>query len=128
MESFLAQSLTDWELIVCDSYSDDGAWEFFQKFKSDPRVHLYQVPRRGIIAGLNDCLERTKGKYIYIAPSDDTAAPQLLEHLTKPLERFSAIKIAVCDYHEIDEHGRTLSTPPWPWYSFLGDWINTPSI
>jgi glycosyltransferase involved in cell wall biosynthesis len=128
MESFLAQSLTDWELIVCDSYSDDGAWEFFQQFKSDSRVHLYQVPRRGIIAGLNDCLERAKGKYIYIAPSDDTAAPQLLEYLTKPLERFSAIKIAVCDYHEIDEQGRTLSTPPWPGYSFLGDWINTPSI
>ena len=128
MESILAQSLTDWELIVCDSYSEDGAWEFFQKFKSDPRIRLHQVARRGVIAGLNECLKRARGKYIYIAPSDDTATPQLLEHLTMPLERFPAIKIAVCDYHEIDELGRTLSKPRWPGSSFLGDWINTPSI
>src|SRR5215510_251840 len=90
MESILAQSLTDWELIVCDSYSDDGAWEFLQKFSSDSRVQLYQVPRRGAIAGVNDCLERARGKYIYIAPSDDTADLRLLENLVKPLERFPA--------------------------------------
>ncbi len=34
MESILAQTLTDWELIVCDSYSNDGTWEYFQQFKS----------------------------------------------------------------------------------------------
>jgi hypothetical protein len=127
MESILAQSLTDWELIVCDSYSDDGAWELFQKFKSDSRVRLYQVPRRGIISGLNDCLERARGKYIYIAPSDDTADLRLLENLVKPLERFPAIKIAVCEFDEIDEEGRKLPTVSNP-VNFFGGWANTPSI
>jgi hypothetical protein len=28
----------DWELIICDSYSKDGAWEFFQGFKDDIRA------------------------------------------------------------------------------------------
>jgi len=128
MESILAQSLVDWELIVCDSYSDDGAWEFFQKFSSDRRVHLFQVPRKGVIAGVNECLVRAKGKYIYIAPSDDTATPQILESLTTPLERYSEIKIAVCDFHYIDEHSRILPAPSEQRCSFLGDWVKMPSI
>jgi len=40
MESILTQTRTDWELIVCDSYSDDGTWEYLQQFKDDSRVRL----------------------------------------------------------------------------------------
>ena len=67
MGTFFSQTLRDWELIVCDSYSNDGSWEFLNKFKNDPRVHLHQVPRKGIIPGLNECIQRAKGKYIYQA-------------------------------------------------------------
>jgi len=30
METLLAQTVNDWELIICDSHSDGGSWEFFQ--------------------------------------------------------------------------------------------------
>src|SRR5690348_5094098 len=87
MEALLAQTFTDWEMIVCDSYSDDGSWEFLEKFKTDPRIRLYQVPRAGLYAGWNECLQRSRGTYINIATSADTAVPTLFEKLVEPLER-----------------------------------------
>ena len=129
METILAQTIMDWELIVCDSHSDDGAWEFFQQFKSDPRIRLEQVPRAGIYAGFNECLRRATGKYCYIATSDDTASPNLLEKMVAPLERFPEVKLAFCDYERIDEQSRPLPPLPRDWRrEFLGEWLHVPSI
>ena len=88
MESILTQTLTDWELIVCDSFSDDGTWEFLQSYKSDPRVRLYQVPREGLYAGWNECLRRATGAYVYVATADDTCKPELLEKMVGALEQW----------------------------------------
>lgn len=36
-----AQTFQDWELVVCDNFSDDGAWEFFQELAArDSRVQI----------------------------------------------------------------------------------------
>jgi len=87
METILDQTIKDWELIVCDSYSDDGTWKYFQKFKRDPRVKLYQVPREGLYAGWNECLRRVTGEYVYIATADDTCSPILLEKMAGALDK-----------------------------------------
>ena len=89
MQTILAQTLTDWELIVCDSYSDDGTWEYFQQFKNDPRIRRHQVPKAGLYAGWNECLRRATGEYIYIATADDTCTPELLEKMVGGLTRTS---------------------------------------
>ncbi len=129
METILAQTVSDWELIVCDSYSDDGSWEFFQKFKNDPRVQLHQVPREGLYAGWNECLRRARGEYVYFAPSDDTAQPQLLERLLAPLQQMPEVSVAVCDYQTINETGQPLDMPlensP---RLFLGEWMTKPCL
>jgi glycosyltransferase involved in cell wall biosynthesis len=129
METVLAQTCTDWELIVCDSYSDDGSWEFFQKYAVDPRVSLHQVPRDGIYAGWNECLRRARGEYIYLAPSDDTAQPQLLEQLLAPLRRLPEVSVAVCDYQTINKNGQPIDMPlensP---RQFLGEWMTKPCL
>jgi glycosyltransferase involved in cell wall biosynthesis len=109
METILTQTVKDWELIICDSYSDDGSWEFFQKFKADPRIRMYQVPREGIFAGWNECLQRATGEYIYIATSDDTAEPTLLAKLLEALQAHQEVDIAVCDFAPIDERGQTVN-------------------
>ena len=128
MESILSQTVKDWELIICDSYSADGAWEFFQKFTGDPRIQIHQVPRAGLYAGWNECLRRARGEYIYIATSDDTAQPQLLERLLQPLDRNPAVDLAVCNFQEIDQHSQPVIRPPRPAQRFLGEWLETPSL
>ncbi len=128
METILAQTVPDWELIICDSYSDDGSWDFFQKFKGDPRMHMVQVPRAGLYAGWNECLRRATGEFVYIATADDTMTADCLEKLISPLARHPNIGMALCDYQDIDEQSRPMASDPSPYRKFLNEWMHTPSI
>jgi glycosyltransferase involved in cell wall biosynthesis len=128
METILAQTVKDWELIICDSHSDDGSWEFFQKFKGDPRIRMYQVPREGLYAGWNECLRRATGKFVNVATSDDTARPEFLETLLQPLERRPEVHLSVCDYQKIDELSRPLARKPGLPEQFLGAWAEVPCL
>ncbi len=124
MASLRAQTLTDWELIISDNYSDDGSWAFFQQWAGDKRVTLFQAPRRGMYANWNECLRRARGEFVYVATSDDTCHSQLLERLVGALERHSDADLAACDFDFIDEKGRVMSPPPRPVPpdEFLGPW------
>jgi glycosyltransferase involved in cell wall biosynthesis len=126
MESLLAQTLTDWELIICDSHSDDGAWEYFQQFQDDSRIRLHQVPREGLFAGWNECLRRVTGKYVYIATSDDTAYPNLLERLVGVLEKVPDVGVAIGQFDFIDANGRVIAPTQGMPSSFFGDWQGRP--
>jgi glycosyltransferase involved in cell wall biosynthesis len=121
IESILAQSVTDWELIVCDSHSTDGAWEYFQTLAGDPRAHLHQVPREGLYAGWNECLRRARGRYVYIATSDDTLLPGGLETLVNLAEAHPDCLAAFAEYQKIDEHGDPLDETDLPLRKFPGD-------
>lgn len=112
IDSILAQTLSDWELIVCDSYSEDGAWEYLRGYESDSRVRLHQVPREGIYAGWNECLRRVQGEYVYIATSDDTARPDLLDRMVGILQQHPDVDLVVCKFDFIDEAGLQIQPPP----------------
>jgi len=106
MRTILAQTFSDWELIVVDNYSADGAWEFFQDMAAkDPRIHISQAPRQGMYANWNNCLRLAKGDYIYIATSDDTMSAQFLEIMVKALDDHPACGLAHCKLTVIDEGG-----------------------
>jgi glycosyltransferase involved in cell wall biosynthesis len=97
VETIFDQTCKDWELVVSDNFSDDGAWEFFEGLASkDRRVSVEQAPREGMYANWNNCIRRARGKYIYIATSDDTMAPDCLEKLVAVLERYSECDLAHC--------------------------------
>lgn len=110
------QSFQDWELLVYDSHSDDGSWEYIKQLAAgDTRMRVWQGPREGVYPAWNECVRQAKGDYVYIATSDDTMAPDCLEKLTAALERHSDCDLAHCPLVVIDAEGLTLSErPPWP--------------
>ena len=109
-----AQTLTDWELVVCDNFSDDGAWEFFQELaKRDARVRISQEPREGMYANWNNCVRQARGEFVYVATSDDTMAPDCLEKMVKALEENPDCDLAHCPMRVIDQHG----APGRDWWS-----------
>jgi len=110
-DTLFAQTLSNWELVVSDNYSEDGAWEFFKGLaRADERVRIAQAPREGMYANWNACIRRARGKYVYIATSDDTMAPNCLERLVAALERHSSCDIAHCPLKTIDELGRDVDS------------------
>lgn len=107
--SILAQTLTDWELIVVDGYSDDGAWELIQEFaRNDARIQASQAPREGIYAALNRGIQAAQGAYVYIATSDDTMSPDCLEKMVTALDAHPECEMCHCCLTVIDEQGRDL--------------------
>jgi glycosyltransferase involved in cell wall biosynthesis len=117
MQTILAQTLTDWELIVVDSYSTDGTWELLQDYaRRDSRLHLSQAPKEGIYPALNRCIQQATGDYVYIATSDDTMLPTCLEVMVGALNAYPNCDICHTCLKVIDAQGEEVT----------GWWGNTP--
>ena len=132
-ETILRQTHANWELVVSDNFSDDGAWEFFEQMAAaDQRVSIAQAPREGLYPNWNNCLRRARGEYVYIATSDDTMAPDCLEKMVRALEANPDCDWAHCSLVVIDEHGNRIEEPRWPECTVfahgLGDMVTRPHI
>ncbi|MCP4110677.1 MAG: glycosyltransferase [Desulfobacteraceae bacterium] len=131
IQTILDQTFTDWELIVVDNYSDDGAWELIKGFaEKEPRMRISQAPREGMYANWNNCIRLARGEYIYIATSDDTMFPDCLEKTVAALDVHPECGICHTCLKAIDENGNEI--PGW-WRrtiqaKFYGELLDKPHI
>jgi len=90
IESVLAQTIDDLELIVTDDGSTDGSLDIARRYaEADPRVRLLTHPghvNRGIGASANLALAATGGRYLLGFASDDLLLPDTLEREIACLE------------------------------------------
>ncbi len=115
--SIFAQTFSDWELLVYDSHSDDGAWEYIQEIAaSDSRVRAWQGPREGTPGSWTPCVREATGEYVYIATSDDTMAHDCLEKLVAALDRHRDCDLAHCPLRATDERGTRAETIERWWF------------
>jgi len=132
IRTIFGQTYSDWELIIVDNYSDDGAWEFFQELaKTDSRVRISQAPRQGMYANWNNCIRLARGEYVYIATSDDTMAPGFLEKMVTALDEYPECDLAHCKLKIIDENGKPHPTLNWDKFyctTYFGDIIEQKHI
>jgi glycosyltransferase involved in cell wall biosynthesis len=88
VESVLAQSFPDWELIVVENGSTDGSQAILQEYARDRRVRLVLHERNeAITRRLNEGIALTRGKYVSLLFSDDYYLPHKLAHQVPMLER-----------------------------------------
>jgi glycosyltransferase involved in cell wall biosynthesis len=79
IESVLAQTYKDHELVIIDDRSTDRTLEVVRKY-SDPRIRLIRNEKNlGHKGNWNKALEEASGKYVKILPHDDMIYPQCLE-------------------------------------------------
>ncbi|NQU36580.1 MAG: glycosyltransferase family 2 protein, partial [Actinobacteria bacterium] len=77
IESVLAQSYRDWELIIVDDVSTDQSWSVIQGFR-DERIRALRVPGDYGIGGsraYNKALDLTSGHVIMNLDCDDEYRP-----------------------------------------------------
>ena len=82
LQSVLAQTFTDFEIIIVDDGSTDNGFEIVSKF-SDERIRLFQQENKGAAAARNLGIEKSKGKLIAFLDADDYWFPNHLEALYK---------------------------------------------
>lgn len=80
LDSVLAQTLEDWELIVVDNGSEDESHQIIQEYAADPRIRLLLHHRNeAITRRLNQAIALAEGEFISILYSDDFYLPEKLE-------------------------------------------------
>jgi glycosyltransferase involved in cell wall biosynthesis len=132
-ETIFRQSFRDWELLVYDSYSDDGAWEYIQKLAArESRMRIWQGPRQGSPGSWNPCIDEASGEYVYVATSDDTMALDCLEKMVTALEQHKDCGLTHCPLIHIDEAGMPLREQSWPEKTVFGlssgDLVSRPHV
>lgn len=119
IESILAQTVTDWEWILCDDASDDHTYavaeEYARKYPGK-FVLLRNEQNMGLNYTLNRCLQQAKGKYIARMDGDDLCAPDRFVEELWCLEENPGIAIVSTDMEFFDETGiwGRISHPEYP--------------
>ena len=80
VDSVLAQTFTEFEVIVVDDGSTDAAAEIIQSY-TDPRIRLIRQSHQGVSAARNTGLDAARGEYITFLDSDDLYYPDFLQSL-----------------------------------------------
>lgn len=83
VESVLAQTFSDWELLLVDDGCRDGSAALCDEFaRRDDRVRvLHKRKNAGVSAARNSGLEAARGEYIAFLDADDALEPLALETL-----------------------------------------------
>lgn len=97
VESVLAQTCTDFELIAVDDGSTDHTARLLEAHaRRDARVRLLRMPHGGIVPALNAGLEAARGRFIARMDADDICLPQRLERQAGFLEQHPHVGLAGC--------------------------------
>ncbi|MBO4602727.1 MAG: glycosyltransferase [Salinivirgaceae bacterium] len=98
IESVLAQTYTDWELIVVDDGSTDNTREVVSKYSDKRITYIYQENSERS-AARNNGIAHAKGNYICFLDSDNYMLPNRLE---KIVECIASENKTACYYTDIE--------------------------
>ena len=108
IECILAQTETEWELILCDDGSTDDTYAVASSYKKQypDKIVLLQNERNcGLNETLNNCLAVAKGAYIARMDGDDRCSPERFETELAAFEQEPELAIVSTDMTYFDESG-----------------------
>ncbi len=106
LESIFLQKFQDFEVILLDDASTDNSTSILDDYKNHPKTTFssYNNANSGnTFSQWKKGIEKAKGKYIWLAESDDYASPDFLSTLVPILENDDALALAFCNSHCINE-------------------------
>lgn len=111
LDSLLAQSFKDFELIVIDDGSTDGSTDILSSYEDPRLVVVRHRSNLGIATSQNDGLSLAKGTYIALQDHDDISDKDRLARQVSFLESNPGISLVGSSARVIDERVNELS--PW---------------
>lgn len=105
IRSVVNQSYKDFECILIDDGSSDGSeiicdqWE-----QKDSRIKVIHQLNQGVSKARNRGIAEAKGEYIAFIDSDDWIAPNYLNELFQPIEKYN-IDLVVCGLQQHYNNG-----------------------
>ncbi len=106
IDAIIAQSYSNWELLITDDYSDDATWDIISTYADgDERIKVFRLQENGG-AGVarNHSIEQASGRYMAFCDSDDLWLPHKLE-VQVNFMRERELPFTFSAYQKIDEGG-----------------------
>ena len=104
IDSVLAQTYTNWELLIVDDCSTDRTADIISSF-SDPRIHYQRNDQnRRCAYTRNQAIKQAKGRYIAFLDSDDIWLPEKLERQITFMQTHN-YPITYSPYFVLSPHG-----------------------
>lgn len=112
LRSILNQSWSNWELILLDDGSSDGAIDRLP-FLNDPRIILVRDgSNRGLSFRLNQAVQMASGKYFARMDQDDICHPERLSCQVNFLLEHPEVDLLATKCYSIDEQNKLIGTLP----------------
>jgi teichuronic acid biosynthesis glycosyltransferase TuaG len=83
INSVLAQTYTNWEMLIADDCSSDNSAEIINRYTDSRIKYIKLESNSGAAIARNKALEQAKGNYIAFLDADDTWKPEKLEKQLK---------------------------------------------
>ena len=83
LDSVLAQTYTNYEIVVVNDGSRDASLSIIQRYAAahPEKIVVIDQPNQGVVASRNNAIRAARGKYIYPLDGDDKIHPECLEKL-----------------------------------------------
>lgn len=111
LRSVVAQTYTNWELIVVDDASTDGSLtEVKRAVGNDPRVRILRRKKNSGLPAVarNEGIRAAHGKFVAFVDADDLWKPEKLAVQTAYMEEHPEFPLTHTRCEEIDENGTVL--------------------
>ena len=117
IESVLAQSFTDFELLILDDGSTDATRTILEDYATiDARIRPICRENRGLVASLNQLLAESRAPLVARMDADDICLPERFALQHAFLAANPDYGVVGCRCEDIDEHGDfwPVNAPPHP--------------
>lgn len=109
VDSILAQTFTDFELLIADHCSGDGTWQALQRYVGVPRVRVWQTPAGGgAAANWQAVTDAATGEFVKLVCGDDVVYPTCLRDQVDAMDAYPDVTLVCSRRDLIDARGATV--------------------
>lgn len=111
VESVLAQTYRDFELIIINDGSTDDIDAVLRSYRKHPKVRLLTQANQKLPKALSNAFEFARGEFFTWTSADNLMGPRQLERMVEFLRGHPDVAMVYADYVAINEHGEPLRDP-----------------
>lgn len=111
IESIVAQTSPDWELVVVDDCSPEDLKSIVDRYP-DPRIRYVRnatnLGGKNLVRQWNHCIGFAGGEWIVLAADDDVYRNTFCEEVLRLVEKYPQVDLVHSSVEQIDEEGKHL--------------------
>ena len=131
LDSLVAQTHSNWRLVVSDDGSSDETIDIIKNYFADKKNNFYLVPRDktglGVVRNFQDALFVSQAEYVLLADQDDVWHPSKIKTLLLLMQRTERKNkkptLVFSDLEVVDERLNTLDRSWWSYISIKPKWV-----